>query len=74
MVGGKVEADGEGEGVEVEFARGQQCDRRTGDCAADGDVALVAGVALLLLEGDALVWGEDVGWCVWGRHYGCGHA
>lgn len=40
VVGGEVETDCEGEGVEVEFSRGEQRDGGAEDGAAEGDVAL----------------------------------
>lgn len=62
MVGGEVEPDGEGEGVEVEFARGKGDYDGAEDDAADGEVANYAVVAGLLFEGEALFWGDWLGW------------
>jgi len=71
VVGGEVEADAEGEGVEVEFARGKGHDERAGDYAADGEVADYAVVAGLLFEGEAL-FGWDGGLGGWCGHFGVG--
>lgn len=54
MVGGQVKANGEGEGVEVEFARWEGHDEGAEDDAADGEVAHYAVVAGLLFECEAL--------------------
>lgn len=54
MVGGEVEADTEGEGVEVEFAGWEGDDEGAEDYAADAEVAHYAVVAVSFFHGEAL--------------------